>query len=281
MAIALETYRHSGRWGRLPLMTVLVGLPLMVTLAAAYSYLVVYLPIGGWITLVLVGGYAWLVGLATSILGKQSHCRSLAAMRLCGLVLGLTALVFAWLWFVQALVNRQAEPGEGVTVIDLARHPAATWEIITAVNAEGWYSIKKLTPSGIVLWVMWAIEALVVVGVPLLMAPSRIEHEAYCETCGRWSGVTETRHLEPTPQVLEQPIAEITPHQLFGLTRLGQPVLPAIRAELLECPVCKTFHGLRYARQRQVFDDKGKSSTTTEPVAGILVLPPTAGPAVA
>ncbi len=72
-------------------------------------------------------------------------------------------------------------------MLDVVAAPGNLWQFISAINVEGWYTIGHgFTPSGAVLWLLWAIEAAIVVAGTAVVAPARIRDRAFGEDCGTW-----------------------------------------------------------------------------------------------
>jgi hypothetical protein len=270
----LELYKFSGALGKSPLFLLLLAVPLCVLWSAAYAYLDVYLPIGGVLTVFMVIGYAFLVVMSVSLLGKLGKCRNPARLKLMGLGVGAVAFYAAWAIFLHALIARDAEADDAKvpSALMFALHPYAMWVVMCSVAESGWYTIKGTTPSGIVLWTFWAIEAVIVLGGSYLLAGSSIDNEMFCESCDHWVAPSEMTYHEPTAELLTALPAAITPVQLLGLTPLPAKTIPSFRAELLQCPDCKRS-GVRYSRLRHEKNDKGELVEKTDAIPGIL-LPP-------
>ncbi|MBA3686493.1 MAG: hypothetical protein H0W72_14825 [Planctomycetes bacterium] len=270
----MDAYTPSGRLGRMPLLLVLVGVPAMAVLSAAYSYLIVWLPIAGWITFLITFGFAFCAGVVASLIGSRGHCRSPGAMRLAGLALGCVALYGAWIFFLHALIGRDPDPGEKPTLLTLVTNPAGCWSVIQALNAEGWYTIKSMTPSGIVLWAFWAIEAAIIVGGITLIAPGGVTNELYCETCGKWCVAVETTWRQLTREQGNEAVDQLDPATLYALPAVAQAKTPSLKIERLTCPDCETAAGLRFTRCIESTNDKGETKTAEQIVCPIQLIAP-------
>ena len=263
-----KTFEYSGRVGSAPVWLLLLGVPLLFVLALLYSYLVVYIPIAGVVTVFLVFGFAFGTGAILGRVMMLGKCRNAKAAALMGLAGGALALYFAWVFFILALFNR--EGNEGIALSECL-NPAVLWRAILVVNDSGWYTVKGSTPSGIVLWIGWAIEAVVVVGGGWLMATTAIENELFCETCGKWCKVKETKFAPVEGALLTTPIKDVAFTDVVMLPTQDALAKPCFRSELLTCPACD-FKGIRFARLTEQVDKEGKASTTTETVPGVVVV---------
>lgn len=266
----LQLYQFSGQHGKSRMLLPLIALPLCLLLSAGYAYLDVYLPIGGVLTVFMVIGYVLGLGFTVALLGKVSKSRNPTALKLMGASLGAISLYAAWVFFLHALFGR-TDP-EAPSVLDFASNPQLMWAAIETVNETGWYTIKEMTPTGLVLWAFWAIEALAVVGGAWYLADSSIANEMFCEACDCWCPAGDMTYHEPTAQLLTAKTATITPLQLLALPALAGKTVPAFRAELVQCPSCKRA-GVRYSRLRHEKNDKGELEEKMDAIPGIL-LPP-------
>lgn len=267
---SLELYQFSGAVGKSPLFLLVMALPLCLLWSAGYAYLDVYLPIGGVLTLFMVGGYAFLLGVTISLVGKFGKSRNPTQLKLMGLGIGAISLYAAWALFLHALFART--DADAPSILEFARDPQMMWSGITSVNESGWYTIKGTTPSGIILWIFWAIEAAVVLGAPWLLAGSGIDNEMFCEACDQWCPAGDMTYHEPTPALMAVTVNLISPIQLLALPKLAEKNIPAFRAEMLQCPGCKRA-GVRFSRLRHEKSDKGELVEKTDTIPGIL-LPP-------
>ncbi len=176
-------YRHSGHFSPLAVaQAVGLGLLVAVPMAFVYSYILVYLPIIGVITFLLTAGFAGTVGLAA---GYGMHARKLrndAAAVATALPVALFALWASWVTWVYAILDRA---DADVGLVDLAANPGGLWSIINVINEKGAWSFKGTTPTGALLWGMWGLEAVIIVGVVVLVAHSMVS-SPFCEACDRW-----------------------------------------------------------------------------------------------
>jgi hypothetical protein len=201
---ASGTYRPSGRLSPLVfLWAPMVAVPVAAVTAAAYAYAILYLPLVGYFTFILTAGFGFLVGLGVRGGVRLGKARNPALATLLGLAPGCVALYLSWAVWIFALARRG---GADLPLVGLALQPAAVWELVRSVNAEGAWSIQGWTPTGGALWFFWAVEALVVVGIPTLVAWSAAG-EPYCEQCGSWC--RETRGVfvgkdTPHPEIIRR-----------------------------------------------------------------------------
>src|SRR6187549_1356813 len=132
----MNLYQHSGKLGYSPVLLPLAGIPLLLILACIYGYINVYNPIGGYITFLIVLGYAFACGFVVAALLKFGKARSKTFCLIGGAVGAVLSLYFAWAFFLYALVHRFGVADAGIFEILLS--PLASWELITEINKTGW-----------------------------------------------------------------------------------------------------------------------------------------------
>ena len=234
-------YQHSGRLGGGVIVVPVVGILVALVLAIAYAYADVYIPIAGYVSFILVLAFAAGVGFSVSFAAVKSNCRSPGFVRIVGFFIGLWALYAAWAAFIFVLVQRDMGDEIELGVLDLFLRPAAIWNIALDIGETGWYSLGAMTPSGIMLWVLWGIEALVVVGGVTLLATHGISGRVFCEQCGRWcTSKQDLMRLAITED--DALLTRIIGGELEAFAAL--PVLPPtaspyLRVDLERCEQCE------------------------------------------
>ncbi len=270
-----QLYTQSGRLGSGLVVVPVVGAVSALVLGIAYSYISVYSPIAGWISLLFMAGFAVCLGAAVAKAGVVAKVRSAPFMKLAGITTGLLGLYVSWAAFEVALLGRSGmEDAPGL--LDVLSSPVGVWEVALLINETGWYSIKGATPKGGVLWVLWGIEAVVVVGGVFLMAPHAVEGEVFCERCDRWC------ELRPLAGVLGLPengehlrrVAEGSVAALEGLPVVSTDQPDHLRLGVQACTLCR--HGAyQVLLVQHSLDDKGNLQTSAEGVSAQHVMDPT------
>ncbi len=177
-----QKYQPSGRFGLSTVLLVpLLGVPTAAVAAAIYAYAILYIPFV-YINALITVGFGFVVGFAVAKGVALGKARSGALAALLGLLVGAAALCLSWVFWIYALLRRS---DVDVALLDLALDPAALWQAITFVNAEGAWSLKSFTPTGTVLWILWTIEALLIVGFPTFLAIGQAL-SPFCEQCQGW-----------------------------------------------------------------------------------------------
>jgi len=273
-------HESSGKLGRGPFVAPLVVIPATLAIALAYGYADVYCPIAGIVSILLVGAYVFAIGMVVGVVRSFGKVRSAGFMMSLGLAVGLFALYAAWVAFEVALIGKAADPGEETpSYLMLLLRPDLVWKFASMINETGWYTIKSATPSGIVLWGMWGIEAALIVGGTTLMARASLNDEVFCEECDVWCEEDPRKPLLAVPPDLAalQPAIDGDPAGVAAFEKLdgvvdGSPTYLSL--DLKRCPECKQ-HATSILRVVTItVDNEGKSTTSKADLSPRYVVDP-------
>ena len=267
-------YESTGKLGpalfMLPLV-MFVATPLWATI---YAYIDVYCPVAGWISIVFVGVFAAGFAVAASSVAHFFRCRSPKFVALIGLLSAAYGLYCSWVVFEYALLHRQELPVE-IDFWDLASSPSAVWEIAQAINEEGWYKIKSLTPKGFVLWAFWAIEAAAVLIAGLLsfaLLPDRM----YCEPCNRWCDEKHKDTRFAAPGDLESlhglAAGDVRQIELLQPPSSVGPLEPLVQLAINRCENCQNTAGMRVSLVERSLDKDGDVTESVKPAGPFMLL---------
>src|SRR5262249_20285307 len=125
-------------------------------------------------------------------------------------------------------------------------NPSFLLAFILRLNEVGHWKIGGDKPTGLVLWILWAVEAAVIVGAAAIGASSTMEDEPYCETCNTWCKVkplvAEFQPCDPAELKMR-----LEAKDLKLLEGLGAPTAEADRwleAKLHQCGTCESTNTL-------------------------------------
>lgn len=265
----MNFYQHSGKVGYSPIFLLAAGIPLMVVLSCIYAYITDYNPIAGYLTFLILAGYALANGYLISTLARYGKCRSKTLLIAAGVVGGLISVYFSWLFFIYVLSHRAGY--DDVGILDILVNPSEMWEAIKSINESGWFTIKGSTPSGIVLWIFWGIEALSIVVGAVFMTAFSIDDEMFCEKCNAWCNVAETKYLKTPEKFTNSKARNINPTMLADLETGDLAARPIIKSELLKCGSCINYSGWRYKLISSEADKKGDEKDKLESIPGIVM----------
>lgn len=270
------TYQLSGRLGNS-----LWAVPIFGSLAAfvcgyLYAYLDVYMPIAGVFTIFLVGGCGAGIGFATAAVLTYSKCRSRLVAVAAGLLIGLIGWYCAWAVFEHALLARFSKNPENVpSTFQLLIAPGAVWQIAERIAQVGWYTFKKITPSGGFLWTLWSIEGLLIVGVSTVCAVGGVSG-VFCETAGEWAKEWKPLSLVPPADPTVQ--AQAVEGNLLALAHLEATDgtrSPQLQLKVFESPVEGGTSTWELALVTHSIDSEGKMTISTKDLTPRYIASPT------
>lgn len=190
-------YTPSGRYNPLSFVlfaaTLVMAIPLLAT---AYAYAIWYVPFVylNFILAVLFGiGTSYAVNTLVVKLGKVRR-NSLATKF--SLVGGLVALYVHWAVWVDLVINSKStgglsevgipnssmDPGQ---VLGLILSPGTLLLLVGKISQFGTWGIKGIVPSGIFLLLIWLVEAVIIVAIPVMLS-TMVSRKPFCETTRMW-----------------------------------------------------------------------------------------------
>ena len=267
-------YRHSGRFsvGGAAL-ALLAGIAAALVLAFVYAYVLAYIPVVGYITFILAGGFGALVGLACGKLLEQGHVRNTPLSLLVTGVATVAAFYVSWVVWIHAIAGRADVE---IPMVELGTKPAILWEVVTAVNESGAWSLKGWTPTGTILWILWILEAGLIFVPAFLVAHHVVGRRAYCESCGKWCrddiGAVQ---LEPAqPAELRQRLESNDFAALSALPNRQVTTAVWTRVDLHVCPSaqCGKTNAVTVSHVSTTVDRKGQPSEKVEALVDKLLI---------
>jgi len=171
---ARSHYRHSGEFGVSGvLMGLAGGAATAAILAIPYSYAAVYIPIAFFIVPFVFGGA---VGYVTALGAKHGKVRNAAVVLLLGIVAGAVAEYAGWVFWILAFSRHEL----------FVLNPLAILDVMQSIAPKGAWSLRGFTPTGAVLWGLWALEAVVLMGTSAMVAAGMNRSLVFCEQCRKW-----------------------------------------------------------------------------------------------
>jgi hypothetical protein len=249
-------YRHSGRTPIVRLLAALAAVvPAALVMAVIYGAAAVYLPKVGYVKLVLilaaflVIGFGFGVGGVTGYMLKWARVRSIVAVALVSVLAAALAYYVSWVTWETLVLRRE---GVEVLPLRLLARPDGVWYLATMINETGTivFGTEETPIRGPVLWVLWVVEAAVVLGIGSQVPVRMLRHLAYCEPCDRWCD----RHQAAVSVGYGDESAlrsRLERKDLAVLQELGQPDLDGphrFRVDLDNCPHCQDTHLLSVFR---------------------------------
>lgn len=189
-------YTPSGRYS--PLSFVLFAVTLVTViplLATAYAYAIWYVPLvflNAIITVFFGIGTSYVVNTLVVKLGKVR--RNSLAIKF-SLVGALVALYVHWAVWVDLVMNSKSGglseigiPNSSMDVgqvLGLVFSPGTLLLLVGKISQFGTWGIKGIVPSGIPLLLIWLVEAVIIVAIPVMLS-TMMSRKPFCETTRRW-----------------------------------------------------------------------------------------------
>lgn len=227
-------YKHSGKFS---LGGVLRGLVIggLVGLFAApiYAYVILYNPIII-ISALASAIFGGLVGFSTAAALGAGKVRNTVAAVAATFLMMLFAFYVSWAVWVYAWLRRAEQE---ISLLPLLLFPPVLLDIIQQINRVGAWTLRGTTVQGVVLWGVWAGEALLLFGVAFWALRDNLLRVPFCEGCLDWCKGSEgvARLAAANPSELKQ---RLEAKDLGYLEKLGPVPTDAsawLRLDFLTC----------------------------------------------
>lgn len=184
MDLGTAVYKPSGKLGTALVLVPIAGLVSALVLGVVYGFINVYNPLI-YIEVLATFFFGLILGMAVAHTAVFAKCRNPGVAGLLGVVLGSAGFYFGWAAFTYALIQRSTS-APGLTLTGCLANPSLIWNFASVLAPTGWYTIFGATPSGALLWVIWFVEAVIIIGASGFYAYTTIEEKVFCEACGGW-----------------------------------------------------------------------------------------------
>lgn len=264
-------YQHSGK---VPVLGVLLTSALAVSaallLATVYAYAILYIPIRGYVTFILSGGFGFLMGIAVVSALEKGKLRNAAASLALGAAVTLFAFYAHWVIWTYAILRR----GDvDVSLAALWLNPGSLWAVIQRINELGSVSVRDIKPTGAFLYGFWGLEFLLI-AVPALIVVHGAGRRPFCEGCDAWSDQHEGAHALNLRDVAEVKAAAET-KDFAALASFGAAPADAgyyVRVDLTRCPKCDRTNTVSLHAVTAEVDSKGTRTEKVDLVVDRLLL---------
>jgi hypothetical protein len=266
------------------LLVLLGGAVAAAGLALLYVYAIWYIPFV-YINFFLCLGFGLLLGAALMTLVRSGKLRSPRGVAGLALLVALLALYLEWALYLMLLFNTEAT-GSGPNadtstsfslplLTDILTHPGHMWTAMRQVNETGTWSLKGATPSGVFLWLIWAVEALIIVGGAYLLASSQAD-APFSEATNEWASEETLAHPVSYAHDATAIRTALETGQFHTLTPyLNEAEVDQFaRLKLHSVPNDHSCQYLTLENVTQKLDNKGKPTQTTSTVVQHLAISP-------
>lgn len=265
-------YKHSGRFSFFGLIVpAAVGFGAAVVLAFLYGWGIIHIPE---VKLAVAATIAFgcLVGAAAGYGLVWGKVRNGALAAGFGGGVSILALYLSWaVWVAKTLGSQQVA---NVNWLDLAAQPSALWSVICKINQYGTWSLSSgTTTNGGILWIIWILEAVIVIVAGVMVGQAVVDSHPFCEACEAWCR-RGAKILLAAPPSVPQLTLELQANNFNTLEKLGPANVGTnhLIVEMDSCERCRQFHimNLTYATLQRT--KKGKVSVHHQTILRQLLL---------
>ena len=221
-----------------------------------------------------ISGAAVGTGLVTLAAIKVGRVRTRATATVLAALIGLVALYASWVAWPWAVLNRQ---GIAFNPLQLVASPTLHFDLVRAINAEGVWSYDRVPVRGVILLIVWIVEAVLIVLGAVVVAVTVSQDgvdRPYCERCRRWC--VRQRGLPDLAAVDEERVAAEVEAKDFDALAARGPLLdddePHIWLKLFRCPKCGETNVLTVKRVALVVNEQGAYVARSTPLVEGLLL---------
>jgi len=274
MELQLPKYEPSGRFRPTAIVALIGAIVAGVLVAWVYQALV------RWIPLIIlkafaVVGFGFAVGMLSMMTVSIGHVRNRMVGALLGVLVATGSLVGSYGWAYMGAVNERVEESAGYTREDvLAQY---SFQQYVAERVEDGWNVGKVARSsslplnGGVVYVIWGIEALLMLGAGVLMAYGSSD-APYCEDCKQWTKETTKKVLGRTR---DEVMSLLQSNQLGHLIALEPPENADpkqwITLKAHACPNCSRTY-LSVSESKETTGKDGKAEVSSNSIAEHLEL---------
>ncbi|HIB67230.1 MAG TPA: hypothetical protein EYO33_19515 [Phycisphaerales bacterium] len=245
-----QYYKLSGRFSPAGLAIALgLGVTGAVMSSAVYAYVMAWIPLVYFLIL-FVFGYSMLMGMLASLALRIGKVRNSAVGALVGLIIGVAALYWSWVFWILAESSQEV----------FIWAPDQLWAAIQYLGDKGVWSIKGATPTGVVLFAFWAVEAAAIVGMSAWSGFKAASNNAFCEKCDCWmeDGVPlGFFSVSPDANGLKGDLEAGRLDRLKALSGVTPDESHHTIVSLEDCAKCQGHKLLTLTERVITFDDKG------------------------
>ena len=247
---SMNTYKLSGRLTVIGVVaSIVAGLAAGLPLAFIYAWGIIRIPEVKLASITTLA-YGAALGGAMAFGARWGKVRNAKVGAALAIACAAASLYCSWAFWVKDVFHTFAH--QELSASGLMQNPHALWKLIKYVNQYGtWGMSSGSATKGTELWVIWGLEAAVVLGTSALAAVTVLRLQPFCENCQLWCTATEKLCLLPVSDVAQTKLL-LQQHDLSFLQKLGggDKKTTNLSAELHSCPNC---HELNTLTLRQTF----------------------------
>ncbi|MFM7638085.1 MAG: hypothetical protein ACKO5W_09475 [Crocinitomicaceae bacterium] len=262
-------YKLSGKSGNIFIVGILLG-PILVTLLSIIcAYIDVYNPIV-YLTLLVFIGLLFGIIIVQKLVIRLSKCRSKGSSIVYGIVTGLFGVYASWCTFLYVIFRKEDLP---VELLNLMLNPSLVFEMAQSLSVDGYYTLFGATVKGGVLWFIWIVEVIGIIGAGALGGLAVMHEEIFCEECNRWAEdidfnlrlALEDKDL--AKKTIESDITKLLDYPLYTGTNSEH-----IKINLHQCSKCHITSTIDVDFMSYETNDKGETKEKNEDFSKVYIL---------
>jgi hypothetical protein len=263
-------YQPSGKIGCLGLpLLLLVGIPCILVLGFVYGYAIYYIPFI-YFNFFIVLGYGGVTGFVVGKLARLGKVRNGKIIFFSGLLAGLLAEYTGWIAWLTAMAG-------DLWMLGGFLFPSEVLSLIRVLNQEGAWSILGVTPTGWFLYLIWIVEAIMVIGTAVLLCAGTGLGDPYCEKCKRWVDQEEMITLleqVADPNMLKAKLEKGDYASILSLKKASGDRFTKIK--LRQCTSCQQLNTLSVFDVTSYLNNKGEPRSNEWSLVDQLLISPEA-----
>lgn len=250
-------YQHSGKIGMGGVIGILLAVPVLTAvLGFIYGFAIWYIPFI-YLNFFITIGFGFGSGFVAGMMGYWGKIRNKSFMLLMGLLTGLLAEYFGWVFWIYAASEQEV----------LTFAPGEIFYFLGQLTDTGVWSIFGATPTGGVLITIWIVEALIIIGAATIAAISPTADVPYCEDCDKWTDevpVTGAIQSLDDNQALVNALEQGNTDLLKYLRPVPADQQKALQVHLSNCPNCENSWFLKIEEKTRKYNKKNEIEEDAE-----------------
>lgn len=273
MAAVANLYRPSGKVGVLGIFAgAATALVLGPVLGGLYAAAIAYIPfIYVNVLLTLVFGAA--IGFAMTLAMEMGKVRNTWVI-VGGAFLGTCFVHYVgWMIWMAVMCFRSDIP---IPFFEIMFPPTFVMMIIDLSEVGAW-TLRGNPVSGVMLWIVWIVEALIVFGTSLAVAGSTGNSRPFCEACESWCTARNdvARFAgENDGDAIGQRLMALDLGVLAQTPRAHPQATAYFQVDIARCESCGATNTLTFNRVHVTYDKKGNPQVHAKPIVNRMLLTP-------
>ncbi len=164
-----KIYKHSGESNLMGFLLALgLGILLAVFSGFIYNLLIIVIPII-YVNLLLTIGFGAALGYGNKFFSRFGKIRNKSHLLILAGMIGFVGFVFQWIAYFVFLISGKFSFQAYQNNFDLFYNPLNLFDMVLELNKVGSWAMFGITFTGFPLWFIWALEALLIIGIPILI----------------------------------------------------------------------------------------------------------------